>query len=67
LEILIDLYIADVERFWSLGIKEMPSRQVACIDSSSLGWRLLTRKTYFPKGGSQDFANQSFVQTYSHS
>jgi hypothetical protein len=53
LEILIDLYIADVERFWGLGIKEMPSRQVVCIDSSSLGWRLLTRKTYFPKSGSQ--------------
>jgi transposase len=53
LEILIDLYIADVERFWSLGIKEIPARQVVCIDSSSLGWQLLTRKTYFPKGGSQ--------------
>jgi hypothetical protein len=53
LENLIDLYIADVKRFWGLGIKEMLARQVACIDSSSLGWRLLTRKTYFPKGGSQ--------------
>ena len=53
MEVLIDLYIADVERFWSLGIKKMPARQVVCIDSLSLGWRLLTRKTYFPKGGPQ--------------
>ncbi len=53
LEILVDLYIEDVQRFWGLGIKDMSPQYLACIDSSPLGWRLLTRKTYFPKGGTQ--------------
>jgi transposase len=52
-EILVDLYMADVRRFWEFGIKHMPPGRVACIDSSSIGWRLLTRKTYSPKGGKQ--------------
>jgi hypothetical protein len=50
---LVDLYMADVRRFWELGIKHLPPERVACIDSSSIGWRLLTRKTYSPKGGSR--------------
>ncbi len=53
LEALIDLYEKDLERLWGLGIKKMSPQHVACMDSSSLGWRLLTRKTYFPKGGTQ--------------
>ena len=53
LEVLIDLYMEDVQRFWELGIKDMSPQYVACIDSSAIGWRLLTRKTYFPKGGTQ--------------
>ncbi len=53
LEGVIDLYEKDLERLWGLGIKEMSPQHVACMDSSSLGWRLLTRKTYFPKGGTQ--------------
>jgi hypothetical protein len=53
LDALIDLYEKDLERLWGLGIKEMSPQHVACMDSSSLGWRLLTRKTYFPKGGTQ--------------
>jgi transposase len=53
LDVLIDLYEKDLERLWGLGIKEMSPQHVACMDSSSLGWRLLTRKTYFPKGGTQ--------------
>jgi transposase len=53
LNALIDLYEKDLERLWGLGIKEMSPQHVACMDSSSLGWRLLTRKTYFPKGGTQ--------------
>jgi transposase len=50
---LVDLYEKDLERLWGLGIKEMSPQHVTCMDSSSLGWRLLTRKTYFPKGGTQ--------------
>jgi transposase len=50
---LIELYEKDLERFWGLGIKEMAPQHLACMDSSSLGWRLLTRKTYSPKGGTQ--------------
>ena len=46
---LVELYVADVRRFWELGIKHMPPGRVACIDSSSIGWQLLTRKTYSPK------------------
>jgi hypothetical protein len=53
LDALIDLYEKDLERLWGLGIKEMSPQHVTCMDSSSLGWRLLTRKTYFPKGGTQ--------------
>jgi transposase len=53
LGVLIDLYMEDVQRFWGLGIKDMSPQYVACIDSSVIGWRLLTRKTYFPKGGTQ--------------
>jgi transposase len=53
LEALIDLYEKDLERLWALGIKDMRPQDVACMDSSSLGWRLLTRKTYSPKGGTQ--------------
>jgi hypothetical protein len=53
LEVLIDLSVEDVQRFWELGIKDMSPQYVACIDSSAIGWRLLTRKTYFPKGGAQ--------------
>jgi transposase len=48
---LVDLYVADVRRFWDLGIKHMPPQHVACIDSSSNGWRLLTRRPYSLKGG----------------
>ena len=50
---LIELYEKDLERFWGLGIKDVPPERLACMDSSSLGWRLLTRKTYSPKGGTQ--------------
>jgi transposase len=53
LDALIDLYEKDLERLWGLGIKEMSPEYVACMDSSSLGWRLLRRKTYSPKGGTQ--------------
>jgi transposase len=53
LDALIGLYEKDLERFWGLGIKDMLPQHVACMDSSSLGWRLLTRKTYSPKGGTQ--------------
>ncbi len=53
LESLINLYIIDVERFWNLGIKDMRADAVCCIDSCSIGWRLLTRRTYAPKGGPQ--------------
>ncbi len=35
---LIDLYIEDVQRFWGLGVKDISSQYLACIDSSSLGW-----------------------------
>jgi transposase len=50
LDALIRLYEKDLERFWGLGIKDMLPHHVACMDSSSLGWRLLTRETYSPKG-----------------
>ena len=53
LEVLIDLYIEDVQHFWRMGIKDMSPQYVACIDSSPLGWRLLTRKKYSPKDGAQ--------------
>jgi transposase len=53
LEALLDLYEKDLERLWALGIKDMRPQDLACMDSSSLGWRLLTRKTYSPKGGTQ--------------
>ena len=46
LEVLIDLYMEDVQRFWELGLKDMSPQHIACIDSSAIGWRLLTRKTY---------------------
>jgi hypothetical protein len=42
-----------MERFWNLGIKDMRADAVCCVDSSSIGWRLLTRRTYTPKGGPQ--------------
>ena len=60
LEALIDLYEKDLERLWALGIKDMRPQDLACMDSSSLGWRLLTRKTYSPKGGthSRKFARE---------
>jgi hypothetical protein len=51
LDALIDLYEKDLERLWALGIKDLPPARLACMDSSSLGWRLLSRKSYFPKGG----------------
>jgi transposase len=53
LDALAGLYEKDLERLWALGIKDLPPARLACMDSSSLGWRLLTRKTYFPKGGTQ--------------
>jgi transposase len=53
LDALIELYEKDLERLWGLGIKEMAPQHLACMDSSSLGWRLLARKTYSPKGGTQ--------------
>ncbi len=53
LDALIHLYEKDLQRLWGLGIKDMLPQHVACMDSSSLGWRLLTRKTYSPKGGTQ--------------
>jgi transposase len=53
LDALIGLYEKDLERLWALGIKDMQPQDLACMDSSSLGWRLLTRKTYSPKGGTQ--------------
>jgi hypothetical protein len=49
LESLINLYIIDVERFWNLGIKDMRADAVCCFDSCSIGWRLLTRRTYAPQ------------------
>ncbi len=53
LDALIGLYEKDIQRLWGLGIKEMAPQHLACMDSSSLGWRLLARKTYSPKGGTQ--------------
>jgi hypothetical protein len=53
LEKLIDLYVADIERFWMLGVKELSPTAIACMDSSSLGWRMLTKRTYSLKGSQQ--------------
>jgi hypothetical protein len=53
LEKLIDLYVEEVERFWVLGIKTLLPKRVCCIDSSSLGWRKLVKRTFAPKGGQQ--------------
>jgi hypothetical protein len=53
LDALARLYEKDLERLWALGIKDLSAARVACMDSSSLGWRLLGRKTYSPKGGQQ--------------
>jgi transposase len=53
LDALVGLYEKDLERLWALGVKDLSPARVACMDSSSLGWRLLTKKTYSPKGGQQ--------------
>ena len=36
-----------------LGIKDMAPDKVCCMDASAIGWRLLRRKTFAPKGGQQ--------------
>lgn len=52
-EKLTDLYEEEVHRFWGLGIKDMARDKVCCMDASAIGWRLLRRKTFAPKGGQQ--------------
>jgi hypothetical protein len=46
LEPLIGLYEKDLERLWALGIKDLPPQRVACMDSPSLGWRLLKKNVF---------------------
>jgi hypothetical protein len=53
LEKLIDLYVEEVERFWVLGIKTLSPKRVCFIDSLSLGWRKLVKRTFALKGSQQ--------------